>query len=232
LTCIIGLVCKDGVLIASDRRIVRGPEALEEKKIHELKIDEKVVGVIAAAGLTGMLDNFLEESFLEMTARRIINLKELKESMEDAAYRIYSRYSQRLEEDAGINAFIACLQNLSSGKAKLYELYANGYMAEIKTYNSLGSSAPLTLPFLKATYHNNLTLEQATKLTTFIILYIQEFELDRNVGGKPVIALVKHKEGVKFLNEEEINKLVDETKPLIKTYQNKLLELLNLKLTT
>ncbi len=94
MTCIIGLVCKDGIIIASDRRIVRGPEALEEKKIHELRIGESVVGVVAASGLTGMLDNFLEESALEMAARRIVNLKELRESMEDAAYRVYNRYSK------------------------------------------------------------------------------------------------------------------------------------------
>jgi 20S proteasome alpha/beta subunit len=229
LTCIIGLVCKDGVLIASDRRIVRGPEALEERKIHELKIGEDVVGVVAASGLTGMRDNFLEESALEIAARRIVNVRELKESMEDAAYRIYTRYSERLKEDAEINALVACLENLSSGKAKLYQLYSNGYMDEIKTYSSLGSSTPLTLPFLKAAYHDNLTLEQATRLSIFIIMYIQRFELDRNVGGKPMIALVKNGEGVKILGEEEIDKLVNEIKSLLETYKNELLNLLNLK---
>jgi len=232
LTCIIGLVCKDGVLIASDRRIVRGPEALEERKIHELKIGENVVGVVAASGLTGIRDNFLEESSLEMAARRIVNVKELKESMEDAAYRIYTRYSERLKEEAEINALVACLENLSNGKAKLYQLYPNGYMDEIKTYSSLGSSTPLTLPFLKVAYHDNLTLEQAARLAVFIIMYIERFELDRNVGGKPMIALVKHEKGVEFLREEEIDKLVNEIKPVLETYKNEFLNLLNLKSST
>ena len=232
MTCIIGLVCKDGVLIASDRRIVRGPEALEERKIHELKIGENVVGVVAASGLTGIRDNFLEESSLEMAARRIVNVKELKESMEDAAYRIYTRYSERLKEEAEINALVACLENLSNGKAKLYQLYPNGYMDEIKTYSSLGSSTPLTLPFLKVAYHDNLTLEQAARLAVFIIMYIERFELDRNVGGKPMIALVKHEKGVEFLREEEIDKLVNEIKPVLETYKNEFLNLLNLKSST
>jgi len=232
LTCIIGLVCKDGVLIASDRRIVRGPEALEERKIHELKIGENVVGVVAASGLTGIRDNFLEESSLEMAARRIVNVKELKESMEDAAYRIYTRYSERLKEEAEINSLVACLENLSNGKAKLYQLYPNGYMDEIKTYSSLGSSTPLTLPFLKAAYHDNLTLEQAARLAVFIIMYIERFELDRNVGGKPMIALVKHEKGVEFLREEEVDKLVNEIKPFLETYKNEFLNLLNIKPST
>lgn len=229
MTCIIGLVCRDGVLIASDRRIVRGPEALEEKKIHELRIGENVIGVVAASGLVGMLDNFLEELASEMAARRIVNLRELRECMEDVAYRIYDRYSRRLREDAEINAFVACLENLSSGRAKLYQLYPIGYAAEIRTYNALGSATPLTLPFLKAAYHNSLTIDQATRLAAFIIMYIQKFELDRNVGGKPVIASVKHEEGVKFASEEEIEKLVNEIEPLIKDYRNRLLELLRLK---
>jgi len=230
MTCIIGIVCKDGVIIASDRRIVRGPEALEEKKIHELKLGENVVGVVAASGLTGMLDNFLEEAYLEMTIRRIINVKELKQAVEDAIYRIYKRYSDRLGEEAGVNALISCLDGLTSGKAKLYQLYPNGYMAEVKTYSSLGSSTPLTLPFLKATYKNNISLNDAAKLASFIILYIQKFELDRSVGGKPMIAVVEHEKRPRILSEEEINEIVKEVSSALDIYPTELLKLLNIKL--
>lgn len=99
-----------------------------------------------------------------MTARRIANYRELKESVEDAVRKVCERYKERLGEEAEIHALTAFLENLTSGAAKLYQLYPPGYVSEVKTYSSLGSSTPLTLPFLKVIYHRKMNVENAAKL--------------------------------------------------------------------
>ena len=55
-TLIVGIRCKDGIVIGSDRKILRGGEAEYATKVFEFDIGGKIL--FAAEGLTGIRDDF------------------------------------------------------------------------------------------------------------------------------------------------------------------------------
>ena len=58
MTCIIGARCKDGVLLAGDKRIRRGVSIYDQEKIFKIG---NVPIVYAYSGTTALMDTFLKK---------------------------------------------------------------------------------------------------------------------------------------------------------------------------
>ena len=67
-TLILGVRCKDGIVIGSDRKIMRGGETEFSNKIFEFDIGGKIL--FAAEGLTGIRDDFFLLLNYEIRRRR------------------------------------------------------------------------------------------------------------------------------------------------------------------
>ena len=97
----------------------------------------------------------------------------------------------------------------------------------MKTYAILGSAMSLAMPVMKVAYDGDMTVEEGAKLGAFVVTLIEEFRLDRNVGGGVEIAFVRDSEGevekaTEVLGAEDSKEYVERAKEMLKVYRTEL----------
>jgi len=220
MTCIITIRCRDGIVVASDRRIVQEYEAHEEDKIHQIGQI-----ILASTGLTGIRDKFMSRAIERMRLMRVTNLREALEQIEDAAAEISERYMERLREEKGLlGGFVAGLEELTEGEPHVYRIYASGYADEIRTYDVAGHAADYVKPFLKLLYEPKIDCETGAKIAAFCILLIEKLGIDQTVGGGPDIVLITEEgeEKIRFLGQEDIERIVEGLPEIAQRLSNRL----------
>jgi 20S proteasome alpha/beta subunit len=214
-TCIIGIVCKDGVVLAGDRKVLRGAECS-----FEPKISEPFPGfVVGASGISGLMDKFLYQTHVFLNSaeakEKKYGWKEFLETLEDITYSLFKRYDARLSVNEQVevgacdfDVLIGCKEY--QNKAKLYRLYRNGFSSEIKRFDIIGHGYPYALPFVKALYKDELNMTQAVKISGFALKLIDEANIDLTVGGEPQIWMIPddEKQQPRELAKEEVNKIL------------------------
>jgi 20S proteasome alpha/beta subunit len=212
LTCIIGARCKDGVIIAGDRRVLRGTEYSEEKKI--LQPIPTWNFIVGASGISGLMDKFLYEMrvFLASRGSQGIDWRTFLYALEDIAYMLHQRYEPRLQpaemeiEPYYFEVLSGCKEY--SEHATLYHMYRTGFSTEVKRFDVIGHGQPHALPFLKTLYHPSITMDEMIKLCVFILKLIDEEKIDLSVGGKPQIFKIPDIGDAIELSENEIDDLL------------------------
>jgi 20S proteasome alpha/beta subunit len=216
-TCIIGIVCKDGVVLAGDRKVLRGAECSFEPKISE-PFEGFVVG---ASGISGLMDKFLQEMNFWLNnpelKKKPIGWREFLYGLEDIAWGLFQRYDQRLsvQENVEVGAcdfdvLIGCKEY--QDRAKLYHLYRNGFSSEVKSFDIIGHGYPYALPFIKALYEEKLEMVQAVRLSAFALKLIDEANIDLTVGGEPQIWKIPNNNDAKELSIKEVDKILGTSK--------------------
>lgn len=213
VTCIIGIVCVDGIVIAGDRKVMRGTECSFEDKISEPFKDF----VVGASGISGLMDKFLQEMhlFLNTPRKEKIGWREFLYALEDITYGLFKRYDERLSVGEEVEAKACDFDVLFGCKeyqdhAKLYHLYRNGFSTEVKRFDIIGHGYPFALPFIKALYNDKMTMNQGVKISAFALKLIDEANIDLTVGGEPQIWTIPHSadDSNKELTKDEINKIL------------------------
>jgi 20S proteasome alpha/beta subunit len=217
MTCIIGVRCVDGVVLAGDRRVLRGTEYSDEPKIKRA-FSGFVVG---ASGLSGLMDKFLFEMELYMGSesfKKEPSWRNFLNVLEDIVAKLFDRYGSRLDEneviETGAFAFdvlCACKEYLD--KASLYHLYRNGFAQQVKTFDIIGHGLYCALPFIKTLYNEKRTMIEMAKVCAFTLKLIDEANIDLTVGGEPQIFLIPDNGDEKELSQKEINDLLNSFKP-------------------
>lgn len=203
-TLIIAAKCKGGVVMAADKRSMRGMEYREETKIHNYY---KVV--TAFAGLTGLKDKFLEIAEEHLRNARAVNLMEAIAGVEDTMELISNRYKNRLEGAHHIEALLAGLKDLNSGEAKLYHVVGEGYSEEID-FLCIGHGSPYATCLSKNLYKTDLPIENMAEICIFLISWVEG--VDGSVGGVPDVVFVKDNEGIGKMNKSEIKQIYERSK--------------------
>ena len=92
MTLVIGVRCADGIVIGTDRKVMRGPEPSFDNKLIE-----KSNAVFGVAGVTGIIDDLLDLLDSEMErAKGFGSLYEIKIITEDIVSELYKRYRDRI----------------------------------------------------------------------------------------------------------------------------------------
>ena len=164
MTLIIGARCSNGIILAADRKIMRGGEPDYMDKIFEL--DEVV---LAFEGLTGIRDDFLLLLRSERDrSRGFTILYELKLVVEHIVADLYRRYCERLGEDASIGAFLGGLSGISKGKAELYYVYPQGYGESVR-YRCSGHGADYAHSIAKFLLNPEDSVQENAYRASFLI---------------------------------------------------------------
>lgn len=169
-TLIIGIRAKDGIVIVSDRKVMRGAESDYEDKIKIFEIQQLSAPIIfAAAGYVGVADDFLEtfQKSLEYNVQeeKINSILDVKFLAEDILIQFEERYAPRLEEYP-IQFMLGGLEGADKGPARLYIIGPRGYSEKIKFFEMIGHGsnyartiAKFLLPREKI---ENISIEKAT----------------------------------------------------------------------
>jgi len=194
-TTTIGLIAKDAVVMAAERKSVLGymVESKVAKKIH--KLDEHVG--LTIAGMVGdalALVRLLKAQFkLYKLDRGPITIR--------AAATLLSNILQSTKYFPYLTMLILAGYDSKPG---LYSFDPFGGFSEKDKYYSTGSGSPFAYGVLEAEFKENLSVEEAIPLVIKAVKVA--IERDIGSGGKGFEVAVVDKNGYRKLSQQEIKK--------------------------
>jgi len=160
-TTTVGIVCKDGVIIAADKRATAGNLIVDKRaeKVHVISDDVAVT--IAGTVSDAQLLIKLIRAELKLKEIRTNKKPTMKESANLLGGLLYSNI-RRPSMLPGIAHF------LMAGKdhlgTHLYDLFPDGSVTKIKEFVSSGSGSVMAYGVLESQYSSEITIEEGVNL--------------------------------------------------------------------
>jgi len=199
-TSIVGLVCKDGVVVAADRRVTAGTIIMnkDEKKLKI--INDKYV--IATTG--GAADALISEKIIGAELRLLELRNKVRPSTKEAANLTGMMLYRNIRTPTMIPFIVGLLFAgvNEDGSTEIYTIEPAGGVYKVKDYDAnFSSGMPYILGLLERTYKKDLTVKEGIELAKECIK--ASTQRDSGSGnGIDVIALTK--DGVNQVVSEEI----------------------------
>jgi 20S proteasome alpha/beta subunit len=208
MTLIIATRCKNGVILAADRKIVMGDEFRYECKIAPL-FPSKESPLFATTGLTGIRDDFHRIFLREAGRVRPHNLYRVRILAEDLLQRFAERYRDRLPKGyERISGILVGLRELDSGKAMIYHL-VGGY-GEETSHEVIGRGREFAAPLCKHFLSVDQTLNRGMEIVVSVISWVSKVadSVGYEHGGAPDIVVLKdNNPKFMFLKKEKIKEV-------------------------
>ncbi|HLC99182.1 MAG TPA: proteasome subunit beta [Candidatus Nanoarchaeia archaeon] len=161
-TTTIGIVCKDGIILAADKRATAGNMIVGKKfdKIHQ--IDDLMA--VTIAGMVSDAQLLVKLIRAEIKLRKVRTNVEVsvKEAANLIAGMAYSNM-RRLSMFPGIVAFL--IGGADSNGYKLYNIGPDGSITEENDFTSDGSGSVFAYGVLETLYKKDMSVEEGKKLT-------------------------------------------------------------------
>ena len=199
-TTILGIVCKDGVVMASDRQSTAGTIVMnkDSQKIREIN------NYLLFAG-TGMVSDIQRSVKL---AGAELRLKELRSrsrpTVKQGANLVSAMIYQSIRQPTMLQFMVGSLIGgfNEDGTAELYSIDPSGGIKQIQDYDAnFGSGMPFVLGLLERQYKEDMTIKEGMELASEAI----KSATQRDIGsgyGMDVFTITK--EGIKKVVEKEI----------------------------
>jgi 20S proteasome alpha/beta subunit len=192
-TLIIGASCSNGLVLAADRRELRGFEPSERSKINKIGIHvgrRKGAVLLAGAGIAAFWDEVawsLPRLISGEGEPNSMSLLDVVDRISSLSINLSARY-QRDGLDERLGCVVAGLDDIVSGKPELYYFAGAGFS---KTdFICLGSGDRYALPMADILLHQKeLTIEQAVQAMPFLFLLVERVNL--SVGEGPDIFVLR-----------------------------------------
>lgn len=197
-TTTIGLVCKDGLVLAADKRATSGYLIAWKKFDKIINITDNIaVTVAGTVSDVQLLTKYLkaELKLKDIRTRRETSVKEAASLLANFVYSNIRKYSLI----PGISHFI--VGGKDSAGFHLYDLSPDGSIVEIDDYISSGSGSVMAFGVLETLYKKGLTVEEGVKLAAKGINAAVQRDIASG-NGVDIVAITK--EGVKKVFSKEI----------------------------
>ena len=199
-TTILGIVCKDGVVMASDRRSTAGSIVMSKNVQKTVQINDYLV--VSGTG---------NASDIEMQKKIIaaeLKLKELKSkkrpSIREAANLIGMVTYRSIRQPAMIPSIVGTLVGgyNEDGTTELYTIEPAGTAMKVEDFDAnFGSGMPYVLGLLERQYKQDMSVKDAVDLSVEAI----KSSTQRDLGsGNGIDVVVITKKGIKHEIEQEI----------------------------
>lgn len=195
-TTTIGIVCKDGVVLAAEKKSTMGYLVASKESQKILQIADHIAMTIAgASGDAQALARYMraEIKLFEIQNGRKISVRGaatlLSNILQSSKYFPYM-----------VQLIVAGYDNYEG--AKIFSLDAIGAVEEEKKFFSTGSGSPIALGVLEDQYREDLTVEEGAKLAKRAIK--AAIQRDIGSGGAGVDIVIIDKNGLKFLETQKL----------------------------
>ena len=197
-TTTIGMVCKDGLVLAADKRATSG-YLISYKKFDKII---QITGNIAVTVAGTVSDVQLLTKYLkaELKLKDIRTGREtsVKEAANLLANFVYSNI-RKFTVIPGISHFI--IGGKDSSGYHLYDLSPDGSIVEVEDYISSGSGSVMVFGVLETMFKKGLTVEEGIKLAAKGI----NAAIQRDIAsGNGIDILTITKDGIKKVVEQDI----------------------------
>lgn len=191
-TLIIGTRYEDGIVLAADRRELRGYEPTKQCKIRRVKVGDTAAGgsiLLAGAGAAAFWDEVawsLAQSTKSEAESSIRTLLDAVDRVSTLSINMSARY-RRDGLDEPLGCVLAGLDSLTTGRAELYYFAGAGFS---KTeFMCLGSGGSYALPMADLLLHRQLLAAQAARIVPALFLLVERVNL--SVGGGPDVFVLR-----------------------------------------
>jgi proteasome beta subunit len=197
-TTTLAMVCKDGVVIATESRATMGTLIAHKTTKKLYKIDEHLA--LATAGLVGDLQVLARYLNAEANLYRL--KREIKMPVKSAATLMSNILNQRKFYPYYVQLILGGFDDTGG---HVYSLDAAGGAIPDK-YNAAGSGSPYVFGVLEDSYRDDLTIQEGIDIAVRAITAAKN--RDSASGGNIDIASIT-KDGFKEVPEAEIKKLIE-----------------------
>jgi proteasome beta subunit len=197
-TTTLGMVCKEGVVIATEQRATMGTLIAHKQTKKLYKIDNHIA--LATAGLVGDLQTLARYLNAEANIYRL--KRDAKIPVKSAATLMGNILNQRKFAPYYVQLIIGGYDNTGGN---IFSLDAAGGAIPDK-YTSAGSGSPYVFGVLEDNYKDDITTDEGIDLAIRSIT--AAMNRDSASGGMINVAVIT-KEGFKEIPEEDINKRME-----------------------
>ncbi len=193
-TSLVGIVCKDGIVMAGDKKATAGGQIVMQKNADKVvKINDYIL--TSGTGVASDID------MMQKLISAELKLKELRDkkrpSVREAANLIAMMAYKNIRQPSMIQ-FVAGLMvggYNEDGTAELYSVEPAGSTVKIKDYDAnFSSGMPYILGMLEKEYKPGMTIEEGIKLATKAI----QVAIERDpASGSGVDVFTVTKEGIR-----------------------------------
>jgi len=164
-TSILGIVCKDGIIMAGDRRATAGNMVMMKNALKVIKLNDYLV--VSGTGVSSDID------MLQKVITAELRLKELRTkqrpTVKEAANLIANMAYRNIRQPTMI-PFIAGILVAGyneDGTTELYSVEPAGSTVKVEDYDAnFSSGMPFILGLLERQYRKDLTIKEAVELAS------------------------------------------------------------------
>jgi|TARA_Y100000034_G_scaffold85111_1_gene102078 proteasome beta subunit len=200
-TTILGIVCKDGVIVASDRQSTAGTIVMSKKSQKTIKIND----YLTFSG-TGMVSDIQRTSKILAAELKLKELKSrsrptIKQAANLLAAIVYSQIRQPSMVPSMVGSLIGGFNE--DGSTELYSIEPAGSVVKVDEYDAnFGSGMPYVLGLLERQYDKDIKINEGIELAKEAL----KSATQRDVGsGYGIDVFTITKDGIKKVVEQEIN---------------------------
>jgi len=195
-TTTVGLVCKDGIVLAADRRATAGYFLADKKVEKVLKITDDIAVTIAGTVSDIQLLVKLIKAELKLKELKTGKVNTVKEATNLLSGIVYNNI-RKFSLIPGISHFIVGGRDAKG--FHIYDLSPDGAISEIDDFVSSGSGSPMVYGLLEAQYKEGMAVKDGIALAVKGI----NSALQRDVAsGNGVIVYTITDKGVKKVVEK------------------------------
>jgi len=165
-TTTLGIVCKDGIILAADKRGTYGGEGgvsyiagREENKIQN--VNEQII--VTTAGVASDLQKVIKLTRAELKLKELRSKQ--KPTVKEAANLFSAIVYQNIRQFStiiGITHFL--LSGYDGHGVYLYDIHPDGYLQESNNFSATGSGMIQCNPILDSEYREGMSIQEGIKL--------------------------------------------------------------------
>ncbi len=201
-TTTVGIVCKDGLVLAADRRATAGYLIADKRAEKILKLTDKMA--LTLAGSVSDAQLLIKIIKAEITLKRLRTDREpnVKETANMLSGMIYANI-RKFSLIPGISHFI--LGGADKTGFHMYDLFADGSLTDCPDYISSGSGSVMAYGVLDTLYTKEMTVKEGTQLAIKAVSAAMQRDIATG-DGLDVITITS--EGIKKAFSKEVGNTV------------------------
>ncbi len=202
-TTTLGIICKDGIILAADRRATAGNMIVDKKAQKVFKINDNMA--LTTAGGVSDIQLLVKLLKAELALKSVRTEREpnVTEAVNLLAGMVYSNI-RKMSMIPGISHFL--FGGVDSEGTHLYDIYPDGSLSKNDEFISSGSGSVMAYGVLETLYKKDIKIEEGVKLAVKCL----NAALQRDsASGNGIDIITITDKGVNKILEKEINNKIE-----------------------
>lgn len=198
-TTTIGIMCKDCVVLAADKRATAGNFIANKKVDKVVPINDRMA--VTTAGVVSDIQLLIKVLKAELKLKSIRvdrepSVKEAANLLTNIVYNNIRKYSAI----PGITHFL--LGGADANSVQLYDLFADGSITEIDDFVASGSGSEMAYGVLESTYKKDMTEAEGVEMAIKAVNAAMQRD---SASGEGIDVYVINKSGVRKAAHKKVN---------------------------